>query len=242
MPARRFFIENLHDVGENVSIEGSDAHKVRNVLRLRDGDEIEVVDSAGAVFRASLELADGRVCARLEERVAAASDAGVTIDVAQGLPKAQKMDFVVEKLTELGAATIFPLVSERAIVRDAAESKLERWRRIARAAASQSGRNRVTQIGEVLSFEALLARFGEYDAVLFPWEAATPQALREVLPDRVAGARRVLVVIGPEGGFSHAEAERAAASGAVLLSLGERILRTETAALVVLSVLRYLLG
>ncbi len=149
------------------------------------------------------------------------------------------MDFVVEKLTELGAASIVPLQSERTIVTGVSEIKIERWRRLAKTAAQQCGRDDIPAIEQPLNFHELCAQFPKYDAVLFPWELADRTPLRERLPAFVKDAQRILVAIGPEGGFSHAEADEARAAGAHLVSLGSRILRTETAALVVLSLLNY---
>jgi 16S rRNA (uracil1498-N3)-methyltransferase len=242
MPARRFFVRDAHHAGEVVAVHGSDAHKIVNVLRLRDGDVIEVVDSAGAIFSATLESKDGALHARLGEAHAPAATARVAIDVAQGIPKGQKMDFVVEKLSELGVRTLVPLQSERTIVQDLGAAKLERWRRLARSSAQQSGRTDVLTVTDPLAFAQLCAQFSDYDAVLFPWEVAEPQSLREHLPAIIHDAQRILVVVGPEGGFSHGEAESAQAAGAHLLSLGSRILRTETAALAVVAILGYELG
>jgi 16S rRNA (uracil1498-N3)-methyltransferase len=236
--ARRFFVEGVREVGGLVEIGGSDAHKMTHVLRLQDGDRIEIVDSAGKAFSAAIELAGRCVRARLVETIAAAgANALVRTDVAQAVPKGRRMEFVIEKVTELGAAAILPFYSERSVTRDVGAAKLERWRRIARSAALQCGRREVPQTFDPIPFERLLERFSEYDAVLFPWELAPPLPLRDLLPTALLGARRVLVVIGPEGGFAHDEAEAAREHGAVLLSLGRRILRTDTAALVVLAVI-----
>ena len=241
MPARRFFVRDAHHAGEVLPIDGSDAHKIVNVLRLRDGDVIEIVDSRGAIFAATLESKEGAPYVRLGEPSVAPAPA-VAIDVAQGIPKGQKMDFVVEKLGELGVRALLPLRSERTIVTDVGPAKLERWRRLARTAAQQSGRADLLTVTDPLPFARLCLQFSEYDTVVFPWEVAQPQPLRVVLPAIVRDARSILVVIGPEGGFTHAEAESAHAAGAHLVSLGSRILRTETAALAVVASLGYELG
>ncbi len=242
MSARRFFVEDTHAVGERVVVADADAHKIRDVLRLRAGDTIEVVDSAGQIFDATLESVDGGIQAQLLRVIDERSDEpAMQIDVAQGIPKGQKMDFVVEKLSELGVASIIPLATERAVVRDPGDAKVERWRRLAKTAAAQSGRRSILTVDEPVRFDDVIARFASYDLVLFPWEIhAADRKLRDVLPTLAAGARRVLVVIGPEGGFSHAEAERAREAGAHVISLGRRILRTETAALVLVAILQYM--
>ena len=240
MPARRFFIEGVHRGGDTVDLARSDARKILTVLRLKDGAALEVVDSSGTLFAAQLAIDGGDVRVRLISEGDPGEARRFTIDVAQAIPKGQKMDFVVEKATELGVNAIVPFYSERTVVAGAGDSKLERWRRLAKAAAAQCGRRTVPAIEAPLSFDELLDRFSVYDAVLFPWEVADRIALREALPALVAGARRVLVVVGPEGGFGHEEADAAAARGARWLWLGHRVLRTETAAMVLLAILEYI--
>jgi 16S rRNA (uracil1498-N3)-methyltransferase len=235
MPARRFFVEGVRAAGDVVEISGADAHKIAHVLRLRDGAHVELIDSAATLFDAIVAVDGERVRATLLAAGAPSPDAAHRIDLAQALPKGQKMDFVVEKATELGAEAILPFSCERTVIRFAGLGKLERWRRLATAASQQSGRRTITRVEEPLRFDALLERFGEYDAVLFPWELAAPVPLRERLPVLLARGPRLLVVVGPEGGFSHDEAQAARARGAELLWLGPRILRTETAALALLS-------
>jgi 16S rRNA (uracil1498-N3)-methyltransferase len=131
--------------------------------------------------------------------------------------------------------------SARVIGHDTSPGKVERWRRVAKSAAQQSGRLRVPDVADVHDWDALLATFAQYDRVYVPWELAEPAPLRDVF-EREHDARSVLVVIGPEGGFSADEVERARAAGAAAISLGRRILRTETAALVVLAALLYARG
>jgi 16S rRNA (uracil1498-N3)-methyltransferase len=240
MPARRFFVEGVRTAGERVTIGGADARKIVAVLRLRDGDDVELVDSSGTRFDARLHVDGSEVSAALLTAHPIEGQVTRTVDVAQAIPKGQKMDFVVEKATELGARAVVPFYSERSVAHVPGTAKLERWRRLARTAAQQCGRSFVPEIPAALSFEELLERFGRYDVVLFPWELAQTEPLRETLPRLVDGATRVLVVVGPEGGFSYAEADAAVARGAHLLWLGTRILRTETAAMVLLAILEYL--
>ncbi len=182
-----------------------------------------------------------RVHAHLEELVLEEHSADrYRIDVAQAIPKGQKMDFVVEKLTELGTAQILPVYSERTVIEEIGSGKLERWRRLAKTAAQQCGRSTIPAICDPQPLASLIGAFASYDVVLFPWELADAAPLRETLPGLLQTARSILVVIGPEGGFSTDEAAAARDAGAHLLSLGSRILRTETAALVVMALLNYL--
>lgn len=242
MSSRRFFVDGVRAAGETVTLGEADAHKIAHVLRLRDGDPVEILDAAGNAFDARIFSSPSGTNAELRALRAAASAGGPRVDVAQGIPKGAKMDFVIEKATELGASAILPVYGERAVVTDVGASKLERWRRLARTAAAQCDRREVPYVAEPASFDALLERFAGYDLVLMPWERAERTPLRELLPGLLRGAERVLVVVGPEGGFSAAEAARAAERGAKLVSLGERVLRSETAALAVLAVLSYLSG
>jgi 16S rRNA (uracil1498-N3)-methyltransferase len=242
MSAARFFVEGNYALGETLDLSGGDAHKIVDVLRKRSGDSIEIVDSSAQRFAATLQIEGRNVRARLLESYAPAEKQALEITVAQALPKGQKMDFVVEKVTELGVAAIIPLYSERTIVSDAGNAKLDRWRRLAKTAAAQCGRDRIPEIAEPQKLETLLESFSAYDTVLFPWELAAQGPLRDVLPGLLGNSRRVLVIIGPEGGFSHAEAEAAQRAGAQLITLGPRILRTETAALVTVAVLNYVSG
>jgi 16S rRNA (uracil1498-N3)-methyltransferase len=235
VPARRFFVPGVHDTGAAVEVAGSDAHKILNVLRLRDGDRIEIVDSAGVLFAAAVRADSGTLTAVLQQAIARAPQSPLRVDVAQALPKGRKMDLVVEKATELGAAAIVAFSCERSIG-EAGEAKLERWRRLAAAAAQQCGRLDIPPVSALASFGSLLETFGRYDAVAFAWELTQPQPLRKRLDELLRGVARLLIVVGPEGGFSHGEADAAVAAGAVPLWLGPRILRTETAALALLAI------
>lgn len=235
----RFFVEGAHAAGEVVALAGGDARKIRTVLRMSEGDRLEIVDSRGCCFTAELRLKGRTVEAVLIEAQPPALGRSVRVAIAQAIPKAQKMDFVVEKLTELGVAEIIPFRSERSIP-DAREHKIERWRRLAKSAAQQSGRLDVPAVREAVAFADVVQSFERYDCVLFPWELAPQRALREVLPPLLLGRSRIIAVIGPEGGFSHAEAAGAQEAGAHCISLGRRILRTETAGLTLLAIVNYL--
>jgi 16S rRNA (uracil1498-N3)-methyltransferase len=243
----RFFVEGVHAVGDLVAFADDDARKLATVLRKRSGDRVQVVDSGGVAFGATLDvegLGRGvRVRATLDERLERGdAETALRVTIAQAVPKGQKMDLVVEKATELGAHAIVPVRSTRVIGHDTSPAKVERWRRIAKSAAQQSGRVRVPDVADVHDWAALLATFAQYDRVYVPWELAEPAPLRDVFERELGGARSVLVVIGPEGGFAADEVAGARDAGATAISLGRRILRTETAALVVLAAILYARG
>lgn len=239
MTARRFFVEGTREIGGVVEIEGGDAHKIAHVLRLSAGDRIEVVDSSSTAFVASIDELGRGVRATLVEVIGAgnASRDALRLDVAQAVPKGRRMDLVVEKGTELGAAAFLPFHCERSVGRAAGAEKLARWRRLARTAAQQCDRLDVPDVADPLDYAMLLARFGEYDAVLFAWELAPQVPLSARLRDVLPPAGRALIVVGPEGGFTHDEADAARENGAQLISLGPRILRTDTAAIALLAVI-----
>lgn len=239
MSARRFFVEGTREIGGVVEIAGSDAHKITRVLRLQRGDRIEIVDSAATSFEAAIGEAGPVVRAELLALVAApvATDATLRCDVAQAVPKGRRMDLVIEKGTELGAGAFLPFYCERSVARALGEEKLARWGRLARTAAAQSGRVDVPEIRKPVDFDALLERFADYQRVLFAWELAPHGPLHQRLLHALPPSGSALVVVGPEGGFTHGEAEAAEARGAVTVSLGPRILRTDTAALALLAVI-----
>jgi 16S rRNA (uracil1498-N3)-methyltransferase len=242
MSARRFFVEGAREAGERVAIGERDAHKIARVLRLGEGDELEIVDAAGRSFQARVRLEADGMHAELVAMSSAAPAPRLRIDIAQGIPKGAKMDFVIEKATELGAAAILPFYSQRSVVADLGDAKLERWRRLAQSAAAQCDRRDIPEVRTPSTFAALLERRSEYDLVLMPWERAESGPLRESLPGWLVGVQRVLAIVGPEGGFSADEAGLAGAAGARLVSLGTRILRSETAGLALLAILEYASG
>jgi 16S rRNA (uracil1498-N3)-methyltransferase len=239
----RFFVEGVHAIGDRVALAADDARKVATVLRKRSGDRVQVIDSGGVAYAATLEVGDREVHATLDEELDRGEvETALRVTIAQAVPKGHKMDLVVEKATELGAFAIVPVRSARVIGHDTSPAKVERWRRIAKSAAQQSGRLRVPDVADVADWDALLATFAQYDRVYIPWELETPSPLRDVFDRELDDVRSVLVVIGPEGGFSADEVDRAQRAGATAISLGRRILRTETAALVVLSAILYARG
>ena len=219
-----------------------DQRKLRVVLRATSGDAVLVADSSGRRFRGNVELEGHVVRIRLTSEEDAPAPPRLSIVLAQGLPKGQKMEYVVEKATELGVARIVPFASARTAGDGARTGKVERWRRIAKTAAEQCGRRDVPEIEEPVAFDALVQRMAASPLALFPWELANAEPLRDRLPALLEGHRSVLVAIGPEGGFSDGEARAARRAGAHVVSLGNRILRTETAGLVVTAALLYASG
>jgi 16S rRNA (uracil1498-N3)-methyltransferase len=226
-----------------VRLRGAELRHLRDVLRLAPGARIEVFDGEGRAALAVVAAVDRRaadltIVAPIERN----AESPLTITLAVGLAKGAKLDWIVEKTTELGVSRIVPFTSERAVPeRMSFAAKLERWRRIASSAAAQSGRAVCPEVENVSTFDALLARRAAHDRALFFWEEAT-DAMRPVgeaahasVPARAAPTvlRNVMMVTGPEGGFSKDEAAAAARAGFTIASLGPRTLRAETAAVTV---------
>jgi 16S rRNA (uracil1498-N3)-methyltransferase len=239
----RFFVEGVHVLGERVAFAPDDARKIATVLRGRSGERVHVVDSAGHAFAAEIAVGEGTVSATLDETIERGSrETSVRLAVAQAIPKGRKMDLIVEKATELGVATIVPLRSDRVVGDRTGEHKTERWQRVARTAAQQCGRSVIPGVAPIATWDELIASFASYDRVYIPWELADVRPLRETFDADAPSANSALFVIGPEGGFAAHEVERAIAAGATAISLGSRILRTETVALVVLAAFAYARG
>lgn len=246
MPRDRFFIAREGAAGERIALAPDDARKLVTVLRRQTGDRVQIVDGGGVVFSARLDVDGKLVHAVLDAPAAAgsaeASESRARIVLAQAIPKGQKMDFIVEKATELGVSAIVPLRSARVVGERTGEHKHERWERIAKSAAAQSGRARVPSVTPIADWDELCATFGSYERVYLAWEQAAAAPLRERFEAEARCLASTLLVVGPEGGFSSAEVARAGEAGAVPVSLGARILRTETAALVLLAALLYARG
>jgi 16S rRNA (uracil1498-N3)-methyltransferase len=236
----RFFVEGVHGVGDVVALAAGDARKLTVVLRRRSGDAIEVCDSAGKTFVATLSGEGDGVWATLVEQRASVAEPRIALTLAQAVPKGAKMDFVIEKATELGVVRIVPLTTERTLA-DATAAKVARWRRLAASASAQCGRASLPVIEPPQSLDAFLAA-PAVARLIVPWEVAERTPLRSRLPSLIGGVESAAVVIGPEGGLSHAEVDRAAAAGAAIVSLGSRILRTETAGLAMIAALLYAAG
>ncbi len=220
------------------TVTGGDAHQIKDVLRMKPGEMVELLTGDGQVHEARItSLVKNRIeCAVISSRV----DEGepkVKVTLAQGLPKARKMDLIVEKCVELGVNQIIPMSTERTVAK---EAKLERWQKIAKEAAEQSKRALIPQVSALKKFGDVLKLRDQYELALIPWEEEKFLTLKRALaPHHTLNS--ILLLIGPEGGFSAAEVESAKQAGFVSVSLGKRILRTETAGMAALAAINYAL-
>lgn len=231
---------------DEVTLSAAESHHLRDVLRIAPGAEVRVFDGQGREARARVAgaTADGRQRLALVEACAAPA-ARREIVLLQALPKGGRMDEIIEHTTALGVAVIAPVITGRTVaVPDdrRAAAKGERWARIAVSAAKQCRSATVPAVEPVRDFPAAVARAAACDLALLGAVTPDAQPLAAVLVERLAAARSVAILIGPEGDFTPAEIAAARAAAIVPVTFGERVLRTELAALYAVSVLQYLAG
>lgn len=240
---QHFFSDPSCVEGEQIRLTGSDVNHMKNVLRMKQGEEVCVSDGEGTDYLCSVEGYEEKdALLHILKREASQSELTSRLILFQGLPKGDKMEFIVQKAVELGAYSIVPFAAKRSVVKldqKKAGKKKERWQAIAKGAAEQSGRGIIPKVQDVMSFTDAMEYAKQLDLVLVPYELqegmkATEEVLSQICPGQSVG-----IFIGPEGGFDEAEIEQAKAAGAVPITLGKRILRTETAGLTTLSILMY---
>ena len=240
-----FFITSGQITGDELTIVGDDVNHMKNVLRMRSGEAFTAADEKGMFYRCEVDTLDKQqVTAKVLWKEEGTSELSSKIYLFQGLPKSDKMELIIQKAVELGAYQIIPVATKRAIVKlDAKKeaSKLKRWQSISEGAAKQSGRMLVPQISEVKTFGEALQMAQELDVSIIPYECARGmEATREIF-ESIKPGMSVGIFIGPEGGFEESEVEKAKELNVKPVTLGKRILRTETAGLTTLSILMYLL-
>lgn len=246
-----FFTETEFFTGSEAVITGSDVNHIKNVLRMRPGEKILLSDGKGTNCLCELtKIESDRVTARILPEEVADTELPVRAILYQGLPKGDKMELVVQKAAELGAVRVVPVETARSVVRldeKKAEARRKRWQGISESAAKQSKRMLVPEVSGVMSFQSALQEAAGADLALIPYEdseslpGAGGMALtRRLIEERKPG-ETVSIFIGPEGGFSDEEIRMAMEAGVRPVTLGKRILRTETAGLFILSALGLLL-
>lgn len=249
---QRYFVLPARMTADTVTLEGDDARHLAQVMRAKPGDKFIACDGTGREAVAQVAaISKDKIDADIIEERTATSEMAWRVTVAQSLPKGDKLETVIQKGTEAGAAAFLPILSRRTVVQydERKEAKrVERWRKIAKEAAEQSHRGIVPEVMPVSSWKSLVSRFtSDYDLVLLCYEeeGRAGTGLKRVLGEFAAkdlAYPRVLIVVGPEGGFDEREAEEAVAAGAVAVGLGRRILRTETAALYALACVAFASG
>ncbi len=238
----RFFIPKLYS--EKMNITGIDARHISKVLRMQIGDKLQIVSNDGVRAIGEITaLKDNNVTVHCLEKLEECHEPSVKIILAQGLAKGEKMDFIVQKATELGVFSIVPIVMKHSIMKMddvKAERRVERWQKIAEAAAKQSKRDIIPEIYPVKTFEQLLYDH-DCDVKFIAYECEDNMSLKKALC-QAKPLQELLLIIGPEGGISEQELQQAKNVGAVPVTLGKRILRTETAGLVAMAAVFYETG
>ena len=236
----QFFVEPSQIQGNRIVITGSDVNHIKNVLRMKPGEEIAVSNGTdGKEYRCGIEeLLEEEVICTLRFIKEDGLELPARVTFFQGLPKADKMEFIVQKAVELGVSRIVPYLSKNCVSRpDKTEKKVERWRKIAAEAAKQCGRGRLPEVAAVVPVAQAIAQAAESETALFFYENERRTGLRDAL---VGGVRdTVSLMVGPEGGFDPAEAKAAVDAGLQSVSLGTRILRCETAPIAALAAVLY---
>lgn len=233
----RFFVRPEQVVGEFVYLDSDDAHHLRVVLHAQPGTKISVLDGSGKEWPAALtELGKTKATAQLREPFVPQTEPKARLTVAQALPKVgDKMEQVLQRCTEIGAAGFLCYSSERSLTHltgERQEKRLVRWSAIVRTAAEQAHRAVLPTLRIAGDLRDLLAAVSGYDCALLAYEGEADNLLKPVLAAQETMPERVLIIIGPEGGFSDSEIKAARKAGVQTVSLGPRTLRTETAALV----------
>ncbi len=240
----RRFIVPFNLTSEHVTLTENFAHRLLRVLRMKVGDRVLLCDPRGSEWVAEIvEARANDVRLKLVERLFSSPEPTIYVTLFQGIPKGEKMDFIVQKVTELGVQKIVPMFTRRTVVQldpDRAKSKRERWQRVATSAVEQSGGKVVPEIALPVTFRQALDEASQADLWLFFYEAAE-EPLKKIVQAHQK-INHLAIMVGPEGGFDPSEVVMAQQKGARVVSLGKRILRTETAAIVAVALALYELG
>ncbi len=241
----RFFVPPHCIDGDRATLPQDAAHQIARVLRLQNGDTIAVMDDSGAEYTVRLDiLTPHQAAGAITHRAHGKGEPAVRITLYQGMLKADRFEYVLQKGTELGISRFVPVICERTVARGApSATRIRRWQRIICEAAEQAGRTRLPILADPVPFAAVCERIVQ--PALLAWESERTTGIRTALQHiapQAAAAARIGIVIGPEGGITDAEASRAASAGIPSVSLGSRILRAETAGIIAAAAVLYELG
>lgn len=242
---RRFYTEARIAIDQINVISGSNARHIDKVLRLKTGEIITIFDGKGCDYEAKIvSTSTNRVEVSVIRRISSPSEPDVNITLAQAMLKGKKMDILVRQITELGIKRWLPFKCERSVPvpnRKKIQSRIERWETIVKESLKQCKRGSLTEICPVVSFEEMLTMGKTSDVKLIFWENET-HSLQEVLANLPARCETIFAILGPEGGFSETEIQKAVSLGYQSVSLGPRVLKSETAALTVCALMQYIFG
>lgn len=247
----KFFITNKNIISDcEISIVNEDLNHIKNVLRKDVNDELNIcnLDNNKNFLCKISKIEDNQIILKLEKELESNSESNINITIYQGLPKAEKMEMIIQKSTELGANTITPTIMKRCVVKIDDKDKckkIARWQKIAEVGAKQSGRDKITKIENFKSIKEICKEIENYDSVILAYEEEKNNSIKEeiqMLKTIKKEKLNIAIIIGPEGGLDIEEVEKLKISGANVVTLGNRILRTETVSLTLLSILMYELG
>ncbi|MBQ6718575.1 MAG: 16S rRNA (uracil(1498)-N(3))-methyltransferase [Clostridia bacterium] len=233
-----FFVTSENKKDNHYFITGDDYNHIKNVLRMTVGERflVSCEDTSDLCEIESLE--NNTIIVNIVEKNYQSTNLPIKIHLFQGLPKSDKLELIIQKAVELGVATITPVSMKRSIVKiddKKKKSKQERWQAIATAAAKQSKRTSIPEVCEVLTYKEFISKAQELDLLLVPYECAEAMAATKSALSEIRSGMNVGIIIGPEGGFEEKEIQEALSVGGKVISLGARILRTETAAITALA-------
>lgn len=240
-----FFVarEQINITDKIITISGSDVNHIKNVLRMKNGEELLVSDGEGKDYMCEIgDLAEDMVIANIIDAEFEGTELPSKIYLFQGLPKSDKMELIITKAVELGAYEVIPVATKRAVVKldkKKEASKLARWNNISLSAAKQSRRSIIPEVKGVMSFKEAINYAKTLDINLIPYENYKDMSETKGIVGQIKKGQSIGIFIGPEGGFDEKEVDEAVSSGVKPISLGKRILRTETAGLMIISVLMF---
>lgn len=238
-----FFVTQNQIDQQRITITGSDVNHIKNVLRMKCGEELLVSNGQGTDYHCRIsEIRFEAVIAEILKTDQEGKELPAQLYLFQGLPKQEKMDWIIQKAVELGAYEIIPVEMARSVVRldsKKEEAKRKRWNSIAESGAKQSKRSIIPQVSHVMNMKEALEYGDRLDIKLILYENARGMEMTREMVEQVRPGMKVGIFVGPEGGFEVKEVEQAVASGVCPVSLGKRILRTETAGMAILSILMY---
>ena len=237
----RLFVEDNLSEQDLVVLNEEDSRYISQVLRMRIGEEVVVVDGNGLECLCEVSsLSKKEVSLSISEKRENKSEPPYKVTLYQSVSKGERMDLTIQKATELGVFKMVPVLSDRCVVKldsKDSKSKIDRWQKIALEAARQSGRGIVPEVCTPISFDEAISKISDYDLALFPWEEETEKGLKTAL--REFRGETIALFVGPEGGVEVQEADNAVNKGALRVTLGPRIFRTETAGAAVLAMIIY---
>lgn len=242
----KFFVSSSQVEGDEIFIIGEDVNHIKNVLRLKSKNEIKICDLDNSInYNCEItQISNEKISCKILEKLKNNTEGNVELHIFQGLPKSDKMELVIQKGTELGVSQFIPVNFSRCIVKLSGKDeikKIERWNKISEVAAKQCGRDIVPKVRNIESIKNISNQIKDYDLVLLAYEMEENNFIKNEI-EKIKNTKekyKIAVIIGPEGGIERSEVETLKSSGAKVISLGRRILRTETVALQVSSIIMY---